>query len=108
MREGDSPVRLLPAVATMRDVDSLNAEEAVVTLNDTLDGEYEGLGVDEGLAASFGLTVKMTRSNDTVTLTISGNAVTERYRQVILRAMHPSSFYVMWCVYTGSSCSLLF
>lgn len=83
-REEDQPVVLLPAVTTLRDVDSLNAGGAVVTLNGTLDGEYEGLGVDRDLASSSNIHVSIMRSGALVTLTLSGDATVEQYRQVHL------------------------
>lgn len=76
-------VAILPDVTTLGDVDSLNAEGAVITLNYTLDGDDEGLGVDEQLASGFGINVMITRSEGRVTMKLSGIASFQQYRQVM-------------------------
>ena len=67
---------------TLRDVDNVNAGRAEVKLSDILDGEYEGLSIDESLAASFGITVNIARLDNTVTISLDGDATMEEYKQV--------------------------
>jgi hypothetical protein len=82
--EGSNPVQVLPDNVTVSDVDSLKAGKATITANDTSDGLLEGISVDQSKAASFGITVNITRSETSITITLLGVASLEEYKQVLL------------------------
>lgn len=81
IEEGD-PVQLLPDTTTFADVDSSNASSAKLDVTGLRDGIAEELMYNDTLASLLGITATLSRSDNNISVMLSGEAKFADYLMV--------------------------